>query len=872
MEFLHQLIALIAVAWLPGAVLFRLPWLERERRAALDPEERAFWAVVLSVCCSLLVVLILAALNRYSLPRLLAVNGFGSLVALGIWRGRLLLKPPRRVSWSAAIPLALVLLCWSRFFPPSEYIMGGKDPGTYVNEGIQIAQRGSLLIRDETVAAVPNFARPLFFPQHLIDTGEARTDYHSIRFMGFFIRDPDRGMVVGQFPHVFPASIAVAYGIAGLTGARAITPLWAILGVLAVYFAAARLFGRTTAAAAAVLLALNVMQVWFARYPNVEVAMQVLLFAMLLANARAHVDGDRFFAPIAGVLIGVLFFLRYDALLGMAALAAGLAFGMFAGQRPRLSLVAVVGFFAVPAVYYYLVPLRPYAQLPIAFSSRIPAWQIAACVLFAVALPASVWLASTRPRVSSAITRYLPLALAALLLGLGLYALYFRHPGGRLTDYDAYALRNYAAFYVTLPAVIAALIGYAVYARRDFWKDPALFTTVVLFSAFLFYKIRIVPEHFWAARRWMPIVLPMTMIFAAAAAIGPGGRGWRSRLRPVLGAVFLGLLANHYARASKPLDGHVEYAGLIPRLEQLASQLGENDLLIVESRNAGGDMHVMGLPLAYIYARPVLVLDSPRPEKAIFAGFLDWARTRYGRVLFLGGGGTDLLSHRYGVRALASERFQVPEYRSAHNAYPRGIRRKEFEYGLYEFVPATPQVPGLWFDLDVGIRDDLHVLRFHAKEESEGRTYRWTQARSMVSVTAIAGTSRTVTLELGDGGRPAAAPPARVEVFLLGEAIGSTLVSGPFAPYSFSIPPALAARAAAVGDPVELRLVTATWQPSTVLGSPDDRNLGVMVDRVTKIRRRCPCRSTTRANGRWCRRPMRCSARWRWRRGRYVAA
>jgi hypothetical protein len=37
--------------------------------------------------------------------------------------------------------LALVLLGIWRFFPPSEYIIGGKDPGTE-NEGIQIAQRG----------------------------------------------------------------------------------------------------------------------------------------------------------------------------------------------------------------------------------------------------------------------------------------------------------------------------------------------------------------------------------------------------------------------------------------------------------------------------------------------------------------------------------------------------------------------------------------------------------------------------------------------------------------------------------------------------------------------------------------------------------
>jgi len=32
--------------------------------------------------------------------------------------------------------------------------------------------------------------------------------------------------------------------------------------------------------------------------------------------------------------------------------------------------------------------------------------------------------------------------------------------------------------------------------------------------------------------------------------------------------------------------------------------------------------------------------------------------------------------------------------------------------------------------------------------------------------------------------------------------------------------------------PVELRLVTATWNPHNVLGTSDERNVGVMVDRV----------------------------------------
>ena len=189
--------------------------------------------------------------------------------------------------------------------------------------------------------------------------------------MGFFVQDPEHGAVVGQFPHLFPASIAIGYGLDGLTGARRTVGVWAILGLLAVYFAGARLLGRPAAGAAAALLALHVIQVWFARYPNAEVVMQALLFAALLANARAHVDDDPFFAPVAGVLLGLLLFLRFDAVLGVAAvLGAARAGGRrraaaCAGRSWRRSL-------AVPAGtrLYLLGPMRAYVDLPIVFMSQ----------------------------------------------------------------------------------------------------------------------------------------------------------------------------------------------------------------------------------------------------------------------------------------------------------------------------------------------------------------------------------------------------------------------------------------------------------------------------------------------------------------------
>ena len=213
-------------------------------------------------------------------------------------------------------PAGIIALGLWTFPPPAEYVLGGKDPGVYMNEGIQIAQRGGLVIADPLVAEVPAGLRDLFFPSYNSPT------YFSIRFMGFFVDDPQTGAVVGQFPHLFPASIALGYDLHGLTGARQAVVFWAIAGLAALYFAAAPLVGRIPAAAAAVLLSLNVAEIWFARYPNSEMAMQALLLAAALAFMRALDSQQRFFGPIAGLLVGLLLFLRYDAVLACGAFAA----------------------------------------------------------------------------------------------------------------------------------------------------------------------------------------------------------------------------------------------------------------------------------------------------------------------------------------------------------------------------------------------------------------------------------------------------------------------------------------------------------------------------------------------------------------------
>src|ERR1017187_1472430 len=210
--------------------------------------------------------------------------------------------------------------------------------------------------------------------------------------------------------------------------------------------------------------------------------------------------------------------------------------------------------------------------------------------------------------------------------------------------------------------------------------------------------------------------------------------------------------------------------------------------------------------------------------------FLADALKRYDHVYFVGGGGTDLLSRHILADAVSGEQKSVPEYDAPIDAYPSGVRRKDFDYSIYRLSIGTrPSAP---FTLDLGTSDDLNVVRFFAKERTEGRSIRWTARASSIYIPGLTGREREVVLTMHDGGRPAAAPPAPVEVLFNGGSLGTISVGGGVRPYRLALPESAALGAAAADDPAELRLISTVWNPHDLEGKPDTRNLGVMVSRV----------------------------------------
>src|SRR3954464_5720328 len=102
----------------PGAGVVRMPLIERDRRAALPPEERAYWAIVLSLTTTLVLVVAMAAVHRDSFTRLVVAEVLLTAVVAAVARVNLRLGAAAR-GWGPALVVPLVLIgvaAW-RFTP-----------------------------------------------------------------------------------------------------------------------------------------------------------------------------------------------------------------------------------------------------------------------------------------------------------------------------------------------------------------------------------------------------------------------------------------------------------------------------------------------------------------------------------------------------------------------------------------------------------------------------------------------------------------------------------------------------------------------------------------------------------------------------------
>ena len=853
---------------LPGLVFLSLLHESDRRRLALD--ERLFLVCAVSVAGSAWMALLLAELGGFSTlgaAALECVILFVVIMSARLW-GRKLTAPfgvgeNRTSALPALVVLAVAFALQAR---PSEYIVGGRDPGAYVAAMGVIARTGAITHLDPVVASIPPEDLSLFYAsldeppfRFTFDAAQDRPQASWPRFMGFELDHPTSGEVTPQFFHLLPAFGAYLYETMGVRGALATPPIFGILGTLATFLLARRMFSGAVAVVAALGLATSVLQVWFARYPVSEGCSQFLILSGLLAHHLDHESSTRAFARLSGFFLGLTLLVRIDSVLLLIPL--GLWVLMQASNRNHGVWRARVVNVLVPFLLILL-----HAGIHAALFSKRYAHQILTRRYWS--FPPSIWLLVVLTlvlawRAGPRLTRFmrqnqsrLRASAVAVLAITALYALAIRPSlsawaGGdgnlktdrlaepnalralgfqRLAAHDAQAMRRYSWF-VGAPALGLALAGAALFLRRARSQDLLTLATVIVFSGFYFYKIRVFNDYFFAMRRYVPVTLPFTFILGALALVTLAQHTKILRM----GAWALGALAFSASVSNTiPILGFVDWKGSVKFVADVARRFGPTDVVLFEQPK---NIHLLSLPLWGLYGANALEFRRFNPDPARLSHLLVRWRPRYRNIYLVTSFRTDICG--VFLERTQAFKFTSQEWEWTYDRVPSRPEPRAVEFVLSRVV--EPESLRVQSDplIDVGGAGDVQTSGFFEKEATGETTYRWTggcldergNATGSIYVPAAVPGSR-IRIRATAHLRPLSARPARVSAYFADVPVGEFTADGAWRDFDVLLPDPLPP-----GSKI-LRLDVPAWRPSnTDARARDTRDLGIMVDRIEVIAR-----------------------------------
>ncbi|MFH0878548.1 MAG: hypothetical protein V2A34_02435 [Lentisphaerota bacterium] len=634
-------------------------------------------AILLSLIVSLLFSLVCAEIGWFAGPGrwgiILAVALTG-LVA-GWIRNRKALIRQGLIGLPSALLLlggfALVMLLPSR----GEWIVGGWDPGIYVNQGVAVSHSGSFTFDPDpvfhrlTARQLPAFTRPAFNFQEAFPVVPLDPIHRNLQH--FFFR-------------LFPTFVAIADQSGGLRAATRANEFAGFMAMLVFLAGTLRLTGRWAVAVFA-LLALLSQSIWVyhVHIPTSEVLQFLLIGGLMFVypdrgRSYAHASAfalllllgvlNRFsFIMFGGMLLGLIAWkdagrsdrrrVWRERILQLGALGMGALYDFWSNPialgRLGMVVVTMVSLFALAAILaWWLDHLALYNRLPARLLDAGETWLFpAACLVFLLTAVLSMVLdlpllqefhfnlVTVKPFIQPWL----------LLLALGGAAALARSGHQTMDDARTWILFFLAATCVTLAnSEIAALMP-------------------------------------WASRRYVEYTVPLLALLAGAAL----GLTWNQKpARRIAALLGLGLLLAGSARQTAAAWKTTEYNGLSDVLANVAAQLGPEDVVVA-------DHFLWATPLRIIYDRPMvngeLYLDplmAPSLRKALNV-LASW-RKEGTRIFFLTSTdrGLDVFPTKIGPVSMVwtSGPFQEQIIRHHKNAGGFTLREKSRVFRLYAWI------------------------------------------------------------------------------------------------------------------------------------------------------------------------------------------
>jgi hypothetical protein len=654
---------------------------------AVDTAEVLALAAVLGVGLLAWAGLVLADAGHY---RLLGAVGLAGLAAaalgLAAWRSR----PRPRLGTdrpTLAVLAGVGLVATFLFFPGFSYGIG-KDPGAYVSHGIAIARTGASNLQDPALARVPAV--------------ETMREDPTARFPGIWIKDRDTGRSIVQFYHLWPALLASGLSAGGYTGLANVTPVCGLLAVLLVILAARRAFGLVAGAVAGLLLTANMLEVWHAKYPSSEVVTQLLIGGVLLGVVVAVRTGWRPAAGAAGLLLGLVYLARADALL-LLLLACGVGCALLVTGRfdaragwfaAGLAITLPYGFFQAYVLARRYTLFNHVPDFPVVLTAVVGALALAALLRRAAPGMGRWGLRQLERRQVQLGIGAVVVTAAALLLVVGFLRPWLFNPvytvvnGRRVRTYDEASLIR-LSWFLTVPAFGLALGGLALVALRR-WRAAAwaLALPMLLLLPLYAYRAQVSTRLMWWTRRFVPVILPGLIVLAAAAlaaglTLAAGSGRWR-RAGQAASALAVASLLAVFLSQSLPLRHHQEHGGSFETVRRVARAAGGRQGVFLWQQGSGGlneISYLLGGPV-WMQQGQVSALLPRKPSPAYVQSFV---RGFPGQPVFLVVPGTAAPGGYAGLRLRAVDRitYVMPVWEETYVTRPSAAREVPLRFSIW---------------------------------------------------------------------------------------------------------------------------------------------------------------------------------------------
>ena len=548
--------------------------------------------------------LLLAEVGQFRLvPILLIIVGGG--LSLLVYVGR-----------AGLAAAAGVLLCAVLVLPPYETAVEAGDATVYLNFGRQIARHGALEFDDSLLRSLSPDSRAALFRNRVPEdmTGEFA------RFPGgFLIPDPAEPTVTAGFSPLFPVLTALGHALGPPQLALLVAPFFAILSLIGLWCVARRLGGAHAAWITVALTAVSLPQIWFARLSVPETVAQCFVMAGVLAWLVASANRATKWALAAGWFLGLACFAKVDLLVFVPVfLLAFVAARLLIHARPvtplLLAVCAAFGLLLVHNLAHYVLFASHYwlyveyliqtsAMLSLLRDSAL----MQAAAVVAVGLLVATGVAAFRRPAWPWPRRLLGLAAVGMLVAYSVN--YVMRNTNRLDE-----TIRWLSWYVSWPVLgLAAigLLGLGLTKRAD--AQPGLrFVGLLLGVVGLHYLYNPLETGLQidSMRRYVPVVLPFTMLFGALAAVTLLARvatKYRLVVTLATGALLVGLVA----RPSVAVVGQPLWDDALAQTAQVAQQFPARAVVLVGTDLAGSHIQTS---LSYLHDVDALLLQASTPD------------------------------------------------------------------------------------------------------------------------------------------------------------------------------------------------------------------------------------------------------------------